>query len=240
MVGWQLVKKVSPYPVIPVEANSFEIDLIHDCSLLSMTGESRMWALIKACEHVKNCGIKGDFVECGVWKGGNLVLMAKMIERLGLDKNVVGFDTFDGMSEPTDYDVAWDGEKSRDLMSKSEKNKDIENIHCVSPLDEVTNNINAKGVKDMPQLVQGKVEDTLKEIKNVPNRISILRLDTDFYESTKVELEELFPRLQSGGVLIIDDYGHHMGAKKAVDEYFADQKIWMHQVDYSCRLMLKK
>ncbi len=80
--------------------------------------------------------------------------------------------------------------------------------------------------------VEGKVEETLNE--NIPEKISLLRLDTDFYESTKKELEILYPKIQSGGVIIIDDYGHWKGCKKAVDEYFSDKKnIFFQHIDYS-------
>ena len=89
-------------------------------------------------------------------------------------------------------------------------------------------------------LIKGKVENTLRNIKKLPKKISILRLDTDFYESTKIELEVLFPRLVKGGVLIIDDYGFWKGAKKAVDEYFSDYRQFFHYIDHSCRLLIKK
>jgi O-methyltransferase len=82
-------------------------------------------------------------------------------------------------------------------------------------------------------------EKTLLDDANLPVAISLLRLDTDWYESTKIELEILYPRLVLGGVLIIDDYGHFRGAQKAVDEFFTDQHIWLHRVDYTCRLMIK-
>ena len=76
----------------------------------------------------------------------------------------------------------------------------------------------------------------------LPKKISLLRLDTDFYESTKIELEELYPLLSKNGILIIDDYGHWKGARKAVDEYFKKKKLFpfLNKVDYSCRLMIKK
>jgi hypothetical protein len=89
------------------------------------------------------------------------------------------------------------------------------------------------------KLIKGMVENTLIKNENLPDKISILRLDTDFYESTKKELEILFPRLATGGVLIIDDYGHFKGAQQAVDEYFEGKDIWLHYVDYTCRLMVK-
>ena len=76
--------------------------------------------------------------------------------------------------------------------------------------------------------------------KNIPKKISLLRLDTDWYESTKIELEILYPLLQKGGILIIDDYGHWGGSKKAVDEFFLDKYVWMHYIDYACRLIIKE
>ena len=89
-------------------------------------------------------------------------------------------------------------------------------------------------------MIQGDVAETLLESKNLPEKIAILRLDTDWYESTRIELERLYPLLEPGGVLIIDDYGHFDGARKAVDEYFKAERPWMHYVDYTCRLILKK
>ena len=65
-------------------------------------------------------------------------------------------------------------------------------------------------------------------------------LDTDLYSTTKIQLEVLYPRLVKGGVLHIDDYGFFPGVKKAVDDYFKDKNIWLHRVDLTCRIMVKK
>jgi len=122
------------------------------------------------------------------------------------------------------------------------KNKDIK--WCYSTLDEVKKNI-FKFYPDYNEsfkFIEGKVETTLKNSKNLPDQISLLRLDTDFYESTKIELETLYPKLSSGGVLIIDDYGHWKGSRKAVDEYFELDKnfMWLHRIDYASRILIKK
>ena len=90
-----------------------------------------------------------------------------------------------------------------------------------------------------PKLIKGDILKTLKEVKNIPNKISLLRMDTDLYSTTKLQLETLYPKLEKGGVLHIDDYGLCPGVKAAVDEYFINQKIWLHRVDLSCRLMIK-
>ena len=87
--------------------------------------------------------------------------------------------------------------------------------------------------------IKGKVENTLIEKNNIPEKISFLRLDTDFYESTKIELETLYPRVSKKGVLIIDDYGDFPGCRKAVDEYFLNKNVLMIGVDKSCRVIIK-
>ena len=88
-------------------------------------------------------------------------------------------------------------------------------------------------------MVAGKVEDTIP--KHLPGQMSVLRLDTDWYESTKHELTYLYPLLAPYGVLIIDDYGHWQGARKAVDEYFQSQAgtHFLHRIDYTGRLLVK-
>ena len=112
------------------------------------------------------------------------------------------------------------------MQKMSGKNK-TDNINlsfnCYSSLEEVKMNIKlSSGNKSLDNinLIEGKVEDTLKISKNLPEKISILRLDTDWYESTKIELEVLFPKLSKGGILIIDDYGQWKSSRKAVDEFF--------------------
>jgi hypothetical protein len=87
-------------------------------------------------------------------------------------------------------------------------------------------------------MVRGKVEDTIPG--DVPPSIAILRLDTDWYESTIHELEHLYPRLSPGGVLIIDDYGYYTGARQAVDEYFADTPVYLARLDYTGRVAIKR
>ena len=91
----------------------------------------------------------------------------------------------------------------------------------------------------MLNLIKGPVEKTLPKEENLPNKISLLRLDTDWYESSKMELEILYPKLVKGGILMIDDYGHWEGVKKSVDEYFLNKNIWLHYIDYGCRLLIK-
>ena len=136
------------------------------------------------------------------------------------------------MPAPNEFDKDSDNVLASDLMLKSEKNSNLNNIHCYSPYEEVVNNISKHVDTANIKFIKGKVEETLLDNKNLPEKISILRLDTDFYSSTKIELEILYKRLVKGGILIID-------VRKAVDEFFNDQE-WLHYVDYTCRYIIKK
>ena len=231
------IRKVNEKKKVIIEVNNYEKKLINKCLQYSMTNFERMWSLIQSFHHVRQESLVGDFVECGVWKGGNIILLKKLIEKFNMKKNIYGFDTFEGMVEPSFYDVNYNNKSAKKMFDEHKKN---EIGFAMCSLDDVKRNIKKNTKTDNIFLIKGKVEDTLKNKKKLPKKISILRLDTDFYESTKIELEILFPRLVKGGVLIIDDYGFWKGAKKAVDEYFCDYRQFMHYVDHSCRLLIKK
>ena len=160
--------------------------------------------------------------------------------RPGDRRTVRLFDTFAGMTEPTSSDVrARDGQ---DAMAEFLTNRtDTHNAWCYASLDDVTSSFEALGLLGPNvQFVQGDVARTLKDASNLPERISVLRLDTDWYESTRLELETLYPRLSPGGVLILDDYGHWEGARKAVDEYFTNHpRPLLQYTDYTGRMGVK-
>jgi hypothetical protein len=220
------------------EATAEENDVLAIAARYSMSGKPRLWSLLQSMRHVAHSGIDGDIVECGVWKGGNLVLCGLMAKKLGIEKHIWGYDTFEGMSAPTDADVRIGTTRTVHDRWQANQRGGI-NDWCYSPYEEVEQNFRREVGTGNLTLVKGKVEDTLDRSENIPGKIAILRLDTDWYESTKKELDVLYPRLQKGGILIIDDYGHWAGAKKAVDEYFAEQPIWLHRVDYTGRLAIK-
>ena len=219
-----------------IEEMTLEENVIIDkCLNYSMTTKIRMWSLLNSINYISNNNIEGDFVECGVWKGGNLILFNLMKHKKKLNREIWGYDTFEGMPLPGEFDLKSDGTSSIDLYNQKSK-RDVG--WCKSTLDEVKNNLIKESSIDKVHLISGKVEETLLIKENVPEKISILRLDTDFYESTKIELEVLYPRLQKKGVLIIDDYGNYQGARKAVDEYFKN-KAFLIYVDHTCRLLIK-
>lgn len=182
-----------------------------------------------AAAYVVRAGIPGALVECGVWRGG--VMMAMLLEaRAHGDKTRHAFlyDTFEGLPEPGPQDMGLDGRNPHDIYKASQPT-DGGSAWCRASLEDVQAGISSIAhPSDQVHYIKGKVEDTLP--LNRPKQIALLRLDTDWYASTKAELEFLFPLLSVGGVLIVDDYGTWAGARKAVDQYFTDHQPAMFLV----------
>jgi O-methyltransferase len=206
----------------------------------TMTSSERVNSLVEAVRYIVATGIPGAIVECGVWKGGStMAALLALKEFRDENRDVYLYDTFMGMSAPTDADISFQGNKASVKFSKT-KNSEEGSAWCLSTLDEVRRNVLGTGYPESRiHFVRGKVEDTIPA--ECPGKIALLRLDTDWYESTKHELTHLFPLLQQNGVLIIDDYGHWEGARKAVDEYFAEKntRIFLSRIDYTGRLAIK-
>lgn len=230
-------------------------DIIRQVLPYTLTTPARLFVLIEAVKYVINNNIEGDIVECGVWKGGSMMAAAlALLEMNATDRDLYLYDTFKGMTKPSEEDVTICGDTAHEDYSyrvkrkapevypytlKRDDKRDMSNW-CYSSLEEVRKNMfSLRYPRDRIFFIQGRVEDTIPH--HVPAGISILRLDTDFYESTKHELEHLFPRVSQGGVLIIDDYGHWLGQKKAVDEYIQEHRttIFLNRVDFSCRVGVK-
>jgi hypothetical protein len=217
-----------------------EISIFNWVKPFTMTSIERVKVFLDAIQYVSNSNIPGDIVECGVWKGGSVMAAILQLNRLERKRNLWLYDTFEGMSEPTDSDEDNRGRKALDRLQKEDKY--TSNVWAYSTLEEVKKNIEKINSSKLNlNYIKGKVEDTLQDQSNIPNEIAILRLDTDWYESTKAELEILYPRVQKGGVVIIDDYGHWKGCKKAVDEFIEnnDLQIFLTRVDYTCRVFVK-
>jgi hypothetical protein len=198
-----------------------------------------MYGLYQATRHVVANRVPGDIVECGVWRGGSAMLAALTLLQLGDSERILHlYDTFSGMSEPGDHDVDVYGLQMSSVWESVRNDRDNRAISYAS-LEEVRGNLAATGFSnDRVVMVEGKVEETLPE--RAPDQIAVLRLDTDWYESTRHELECLYPRLASGGVLIVDDYGYFKGARKAADEYFADREApLLNRMDSTGRIGVK-
>jgi O-methyltransferase len=228
---------------MPVELNDSEREIVHYImsNKLTMVSYERLWTTVMACKYVVDREIEGDFVECGVWRGGNALAAAEIFKLHNSKRNVWLFDTFKGMTAPTDFDVqASDGRTARTQYEADQK--ETHNEWCYSSIEDVRQNFANRGLTTNIHFVQGDVCQTLNsEPSKLPNKISVLRLDTDWYESTKKELEVLYPKLTVGGCLIIDDYGHWSGSKKATDEYFEknQNRPFLQHTDYTGRVAVK-
>lgn len=227
-------------PSLPADIDGAAAATIRRARPYTMTSPERLYALIQAVRYVSSARIPGDIVECGVWRGGSMMAAAcTLIECGDATRELHLFDTFEGMSPPGARDVDIDGQPASALLRGQDKN-DPDSAWCLATLPDVRSALSGTGY-EMARMhfVQGKVEDTIPG--HTPERIALLRLDTDWYESTRHELEHLYPRLSPGGVLIIDDYGHWAGCRQAVDEYFAARKlhVLLTRVDYSGRIAVK-
>lgn len=213
------------------------MDIYGQVTGTTMTSVERMFALYQSIHYIVHKNLPGDFVECGVWKGGSAMIIGLTLKKLGVtDRRIYMYDTYEGMSEPTDNDKDIFGNPAEKLLKSSDKSAEI---WCYSTLEEVKGNMQRTGYPvNNIILVKGKVEETIPG--TLPGTIALLRLDTDWYESTLHELKYLYPLVSSQGVLIIDDYGHWKGARKAVDEYFASgEKILLNRIDYTGRIAVK-
>jgi hypothetical protein len=200
-----------------------------------------------ATAYVVRRGIRGALAECGVWRGGSVVAIIETLQHLGVtDRELYLYDTFEGMTRPGELDTSpfeqersalatWtrhqsQGRRAWDWAFRSE----------IFSLEHVRDLLYSTGYpRDLIHFVAGAVEETLPA--QAPETVALLRLDTDWYESTHHELVHLYPRLSEGGVLIIDDYGHWEGARRAVDEFFASetQPLLLARVDYTGRMGVK-
>ena len=212
----------------------------------SITSAERLIAVADGVEYVIRAGVPGALVECGVWRGGSVLAMLLTLQRLGVaGRDVYLFDTFEGMTEPTEADVSRFDEPALTTWRRARRAGHVAWEWFFEPsgfgLEVVRDRLAASGYPaERLRFVVGRVEDTIPA--RAPEQIALLRLDTDWYESTRHELEHLYPRLAPGGVLIIDDYGHWEGCRRAVDEYFAaaDRPILLSRSDYTGRIGVKR
>src|SRR5262249_16083830 len=200
-----------------------------------MTSWERLYALYKSAQYTVENRIPGGLVECGVWRGGSMKLVAHVLCSLGdTTRTLFLYDTFEGMTEPDpEVDVDFSGNAAANDCRQVER-RGVK--WAYAPVEEVHKIIATSGYPmNMVKFVKGRVGGTLPG--TIPVSIVLLRLDTDWYSSTKHEMEHLYPKLSSQDILILDDYGHYQGARRAVDEYLSklDKKPLLQRVDYSCR-----
>lgn len=240
--GYDIVKPDERLVVdgLPADFDKDVVDTYKRVKPYTMTTPERIASLCNAVKYITANKIEGDFVECGVWRGGSTMAAIDTLIKAGdKTREIYLYDTYEGMSEPTEHDKVFTGTAADELMNTTAK-EDPTSVWCYSAIDEVQKNVGSLNYPaTQVHFVKGKVEDTIPQ--TIPQKIALLRLDTDFYESTAHELKHLFPLLVPGGVIIIDDYGHWEGARKAVDEYIADNKLQLllNRIDYTGRIGIK-
>jgi len=235
--GYEIHKNKDDFPPDFTPKN---VEIIKSVKPYTMTSYERIFALMEAVRYIIKNNVPGSVVECGVWKGGSMMAVAKtLIDLNRYDLDLYLFDTFEGMPKPSKFDFD-DSNQSAINEFNTKQLDENSSDWCRATIDEVTKTMYSIDYpREKIHLIKGKVEETIP--KDAPETISILRLDTDWYESTKHELENLFPRLSKGGVLVIDDYGYWAGARKAVDEYFSEKKIsiLLNRIDNTGRIAVK-
>jgi hypothetical protein len=230
--------RVNESLIIPLDADQQQRRILERVAPFTMTTADRLLALIDAARYVHRLQIPGAFVECGVWRGGSSMAAALTLLDCGCNtREFYLYDTYEGMTAPSDIDVSHDGVSAAEQLQTTPRGS---GVWCEASETEVRNNMLATGwPSPLIHLIKGPVEQTIPTV--TPGRIAILRLDTDWYESTRHELTHLFPLLSHGGVLIIDDYGHWKGSRRATDEFLAGHPdFFLHRVDYTCRLLIKR
>jgi O-methyltransferase len=221
------------------DVEHWQAEIIERVLPFTMAGPERILSTINAVEYVVRAGVEGAIVECGVWKGGNMMAAALALQHLNTQRLLYLFDTFAGMTTPQPMDKDFTGTAAQATYARFRR-KQAKGQWCEAGIEEVQANMAlTQYASGLIRYVEGPVESTLPSA--APPQIAILRLDTDWYASTLHELIHLYPRIRSGGVVIIDDYGHWRGARQAVDEYLKEQEIrcLLHRIDYSGREFVK-
>jgi O-methyltransferase len=238
-MGFDVVRYRPPEPPSwPLDFDDAMREVASRVAPFTMISPERLHEIRAAIHHVVRHRIEGAIVECGVWRGGSVMAAALALLETGAgDRELWLYDTFEGMTEPAAVDVSFEGESAHARWQQGVATGDG---WCVADEDDVRRNLASTGY-DMGRVrfVRGKVEETLPH--HAPDAIACLRLDTDWYDSTKAELVHLFPRLAPGGLLIVDDYGHWQGSRRAVDEFLEENglRLFLGRTDYSGRVAVK-
>ncbi len=238
-----IIPEVSPYtmtsperdPHLPSDFDDETLAIIREVLPYTMTSPERIGALVNALRYVSQFQIPGAVVECGVWRGGSMMVTARTLQATEDFRDLYLFDTFDGMTAATDIDIDPAGRPAREVMAGEDRA--TSDVWAYAPFEDVDANMRSTGYpSDLIHYVKGPVERTLPD--GAPERIALLRLDTDFYESTRHELEHLIARVSQNGVLIVDDYGHWEGARRAVDEWLGglERPVMLNRIDYTGRI----
>lgn len=210
--------------ISPKDYGNWEkIALFYKVYPYTMVSAKRLSNIYRLAESAEKQKIPGAFAECGVWKGGCSAVMAFIAKKYLSGRKLWLFDSFEGLPEPTEED----GQAAKGYARGRAEGKLSAINECVGPLEDVKKiffellDINPAEVI----ISKGWFQNTLPVEKHRIGKIAILRLDGDWYASTKTCLENLYDNVVPGGYVVIDDYVHWAGCKKAVDEFLAKKNI---------------
>ena len=218
------------------------IEIVGKIAPYTMTGADGLettYALFQAVRYLVRNNIAGDMVECGVWRGGSMMLVAYALRHFeDTTRRLYLYDTYAGMTEPDDVDIDFDGRAMKPIWAKiTDQNR---MMGFGGSVEHVKANMRLTGYPERQMhFIEGNVLQTIPA--RLPARVALLRLDTDWYRSTLHELRHLYDLVVAHGVLIIDDYGWCRGARQATDEFFRDRpfKPMLHRVDQGPRILIK-
>ena len=187
-------------------------------TMLSLPGLTNAYDCVVS---VNNDGVEGDIVECGVWSGGCIGLMALAHEESGrMRRQFHLFDSFEGLHQPCSKDTDF-----LDVPPLTNGDAELRATGaCVGDSEKAVESFLVDRLKLDPQSLTfhvGWFRDTIPAAARAIDKIAVLRLDGDLYESTKEALDGLYEKVQPGGYVIIDDYGF-AGCRQALAEYFQE------------------
>lgn len=213
------------------------VPLVRHHTMMSFERLATLWLQVR---YLDNHKVSGTLVECGVWRGGAVAIMAlaHLHSASSPWRQLHLFDSWQGLPEP---DAKLDGKSAVEFAGGADSGALRSVDRCVASLEE-TRDLLEKEVRYPANLIHyhsGWFQETLPRTE--VGEIALLRLDGDWYESTRVCLEHLYSSVVSGGVVVLDDYGLWAGCRKATDEFLARQPkpIMLHHIDYTGRYFIK-
>ena len=242
-IGFQLERFTPKGEIFTApEASKADEDIYRKVQAYTMSNPDPIYSLISATRSIVENDIAGDFVECGTWSGGCSMAIALALIELGDTRRIIWiYDTFAGMTEPGAIDVTYGDKKMAALPHWKERNgSSFGSDWAKISLNSVKENLRSTNYPmENIKFIEGNVLETLDH--SFPNKIALLRLDTDWYDSTKKEITVLYPKLSLGGVCIVDDYGAWAGSKQAIDEFLSETSQFplMHITDWTTRTWVK-